>query len=262
MQGNKYVSYLQKQWPQLNQPQEMAFITPGKVRLGNYNDPEYPVHEKEMAGFYIDRHEVTRGEFARFAKQAYTNDQYWSAEGQKWRQDQKRKSPAFNWEYPSNATEAMQPVTCITYYEAEAFAKWQGKRLPTPEEWERAARYIDMRPFPWGDANPRTGNYFRTNFRQVNAAKDGKPGLALVGSFLDDQTPEGVFDMAGNVAEWCAGWYKDDPKKKLRSTKGGSYRQLWFQLPAYIENGCKPYRGYEDVGFRCVKDIPEFSIDK
>ncbi|WP_372368400.1 SUMF1/EgtB/PvdO family nonheme iron enzyme [Candidatus Uabimicrobium sp. HlEnr_7] len=237
-------------WVELNTPNNMVYIPKKLAIFGKQNDFEVPYRKQRIPSFFMDRYEVTRGEFADFVSKAYAKDEFWSKEGKGWRN--KRNKPR-NWKNP-NASEVNLPMINVTYYEAEAYAKWRGKRLPTASEWERAARFIDGRLYPWGDKPPRDGKHFRTNFRQIGMYKDKFPYSAPVGHFKDDLSQEGVSDLCGNVSEWCSSSYKRNNNKK--TIKGGSFNSTRYRLQGYFEVGEEPNATAPFIGFRCVKDSP------
>src|SRR5262249_19661454 len=123
-----------------------------------------------------------------------------------------------NWRHPAGPDSDLtgleqHPVVHIAYDDAVAYAEWAGKRLPTEAEWEFAARgRLDRKPYVWGDellpGNRWTANVFQGQFPNTNAAEDGFVGTAPVKTFPPNGY--GLYDMAGNVWEWCSDWYRDD----------------------------------------------------
>ncbi|MBI3581770.1 MAG: SUMF1/EgtB/PvdO family nonheme iron enzyme [Nitrospinae bacterium] len=198
-------------------------------------DQEMPKRKVSLKAFYIDRHEVTNKEYAEFVK----------ATGHQ---------PPFIWprgEYPSGKGDF--PVLYVSKKDAEDFAAWKGKRLPTAEEWEKAARGADGRVFPWGnDFDPEMAatadsdlTFISHGLCTANTANkvEGAPG---------DISPYGVHDMAGNVREWTSSLSRDE--KNLAAVKGGSWVDLYVNARTahveYIPVGSRSHI----VGFRCAKD--------
>lgn len=166
-----------------------AFVPAGKFTMGgidpNASPDEKPIHQVTMHAFWMDKVEVTNGMYAlcvnagacqlpREFKSASRNLYY--------------SNPEFN-DYP---------VIYVTWYNADTYCKWAGRRLPTEAEWERAARGDDTRTYPWGDQVPDSS---RANFNFFFG------DTTQVGSIPNGASPFGIMDMAGNVAEWTNDFY-------------------------------------------------------
>ena len=259
----------------------MMLINGGKFLMGTEDGMSYeaPVHEVEVKSFWMDRHEVTVAEFAKFASATnYKTDAEkfgWSGAFNLKTGEWKRTKGA-NWQHPDgpgSKAASNEPVCQVSWNDAAAYAKWAGKRLPTEAEWEYGARGgLEQKKYSWGDelrpAGKPVANWWQGNFPDRNTGEDGFVGRAPVESF--PANGYGLYDVTGNVWEWCADWYaddyylksaRDDPRGpddgKERVIRGGS----WM----CAENFCTNYRiaarsqatpdsGLNNLGFRCVRD--------
>ena len=193
-----------------------------------------------------------------------------------------------NWRHPagpeSDIAEIMDhPVVQISWEDAQAYAVWADRRLPTESEWEWAARGgLENKIYPWGDESIESGspkaNFYQGLFPVSNTAQDGHVGTAPVKSY--EPNGYGLYDMAGNVWEWCADWYDVSFYSKKKDVQGNLTPdrafnpQMPYQQEKVIRGGsflcnddyCSGYRnarrmgsttdtGLNHTGFRCVKDI-------
>ncbi|TWT97791.1 Serine/threonine-protein kinase pkn1 [Botrimarina colliarenosi] len=289
---------------------------------------EQPIHRVRVDGFWMDRTEVTNAQFREFveatgyvtvAEKAPDVEEIMAQlppgtpppkeedlvaaslvftptrgpvplnnVGAWWRWE-----PGANWKHPEGPDSTLEgrddyPVVQVAWYDAVAYCKWAGKRLPTEAEWERAARGgIEGAPFVWGDAplsddEPQV-NIWQGSFPYKNTKRDGYMTAAPVGTYPPNGF--GLVDMGGNVWEWTADWFHRDaysllerqlgegvvavnpqgpaksfdpsqPYTPQRSTRGGSFLCSDSYCSSYRPSarmGCSPDTGLSHTGFRCVK---------
>jgi formylglycine-generating enzyme required for sulfatase activity len=234
--------------------------------IRNWFDDEIPKHKVWVDAFYLDKYEVTNAEYMKFVRAGgYIKKIFWTEEGAEWLREKKVRVPECSDDSRFNNPD--HPVVCINWYEASAYAKWAGKRLPYEAEWERAARGDDSRTFPWGDTVPKREAY-NANYHPGGGEqdKDGYRFTAPVKVFPDGASPFGVIQMAGNVWEWCEDWYRENyyarsPKKNPVGPRKGSEKIVrggaWLNSIISIRT---PYRSYIDpklryshIGLRCAR---------
>ena len=275
---------------------EMVLIPAGEFQMGsddsNAEDHEKPVHTVYVDAFYIDKYEVTNAQFKAFVD---ANPQW-----QKDRIDAKFHNGPYLYEWNGNdypAGEANHPVIDVSWYAAMAYAQWVGKRLPTEAEWEKAARGgLVGKKYPWGNVAP---NGTQCNFADKNLserwsenwteifgrnwsdenADDGYSITAPIGSYPPNGY--GLYDMAGNAAEWCldaydAGFYRRSPRRNPlagemtrrevmtnyqnvttdRVMRGGSWLFNARFLRVADRTWFSPTHSLMKlVGFRCARDV-------
>ena len=157
----------------------------------------------------------------------------------------------------SDYNQGKQPVVAVSYSDAEAYAAWLSEqtgstyRLPTEEEWEKAARAGADIIYPWGDENPTDGK--RANYKGNGKFTKTSP----VGSFENGNNAWGLVDMSGNVAEWTSSNHGIEGETNLRTVKGGSWMDGPTELRISNYRNINSKNGYADVGFRLVKEVSE-----
>lgn len=231
----------------------MVWVTAGEFIMGTDDGFQYetPARRVYLTGFYIDRYEVTNVQYKRFID---------STEG----------VPPPHWKDRAfRRGEENFPVTNVSYYDALRYARWAGKRLPTEEEWEKAARggfFLDGdavrkerntepdRLYPWG---------YEWNKKYANVKPlFGFGGPKATGSYPDGVSPYGCYDMCGNVWEWTVSWFGPYPGnaasdsnfgEKYKVIRSGSFRHSETIAQTARRDFMKPEAGRIDVGFRCTK---------
>ncbi len=204
---------------------------------------EFPQRQVYVDAYYIDKFEVTNVQYKLFVDSLHIKPpSYW-----------------IDGNYPIGWDG--YPVVGISWDEARHYAAFVHKRLPTEEEWEKAARGTDGRKYPWGNSfdNKKCNN--------------GSSGLAPVGGYPEGKSPYGVFDMAGNAAEWVDAWYSPYPRKdgdnfdrdtaeykpnygnqKYRVYRGGSWNSYGKFLRCANREKTKSSKKWRNIGFRCASD--------
>ncbi len=256
---------------------EMVLIPEGKFMMGSRGDggdegilgvdvgvDQLPQREVILKTFYIDKYEVTVQEYKEFAKATghplpglLTGEMPSDPPLSPLNKGGTKGGWAEAVKYPP--IEDSFPINDVTNMDAEAYCSWAGKRLPTEEEWEKAARGTDGRLYPWG--NDKTIGKANT----IEWSKE-KVAAVAVGSFPTDVSPYGVYDMAGNIMEWTSSWYDAYPGsplkrpqfgKKYKVMKGGAWMgpMTPFARAAHrYAAGGTERNHHPHFGFRCAKD--------
>jgi len=261
------------------EPDSMVRFPGGRVDIGTHDrveayDNERPRHAVDLAPFWIDRAPVTNAGFLRFMEDGgYKRRELWSDEGWLWLRAGV-EAPRYwfreggEWRYRTmdrvSRAAGDSPVCHVCWHEAQAWARWAGKRLPTEPEWEAAASWDPetgtKRKYPWGDEEPGplTANIDQLAF-----------GTAPVGSFPRNVSPIGCYGMIGDVWEWTSsaftGWpgFEAFPYREYSVVFfGDEYRVLrggsWATRPRAIRNTFRnwdyPIRRQIFSGFRCARD--------
>ena len=239
--------------PALNQalPEGMAFIAAGEFRMGRTNLTaddskgmrpkilldDRPVHRVLLDAYYMDARAVTHSDYEKFIKATHHRLPYHWMDGK----------------YPES--HETYPIFNVSWDDANAYCHWEGKRLPTEAEWERAARGgKEGKDYPWGD-----------NIDDEKARYNVATGPGPVGKFSANRL--GLYGMAGNISEWCSDWfertyYENSPERNPKGPAEGLYRIIrggaWSdgpkRLTVFFRNWVRPSQRTPNLGFRCVKD--------
>ena len=281
--------------------ENMIKLPGGKFLMGTDNeegfpaDGEGPVREIYLDSFYIDATTVTNLQFSEFIK---TTGYKTEAEQYGWsfvfygllsEEDQKAdyqvaastpwwwSVPGAQWNHPegkdSNIDERKDhPVVHVSWNDAQAYCQWKGKRLPTEAEWEYAARGgLVQKKFPWGDELTPDGghrcNIWQGQFPDYNSLEDGYLGTAPVKSFKPNDF--GLYNMSGNIWEWCNDWFSKDfhktgPRKNPAGPQKGESKVMRGGSFLCHQSYCNRYRvaarssntmdsSTSNMGFRCVR---------
>ncbi|MBK9209723.1 MAG: SUMF1/EgtB/PvdO family nonheme iron enzyme [Anaerolineales bacterium] len=241
------------------------FVPAGTVKMGGLDvlleNDELPAHSVQINAFWVDQVEVVNGMYALCVEAGVC------------------RPPANvtsdnRLDYYGNPEFQDYPVIQVTWYDANAYCQWAGRRLPTEAEWERAARGDSVNTYPWGGELPNANNS-----NSLNIVGD----TTRVGTYATGISPFGALDMAGNVWEWVADFYKgnyyaespaDNPTgpengglNSMRVIRGGSFQDDASMLrisnrgyeagpdPSALQNDAAYYgRSSAKIGFRCVSD--------
>ncbi|MBB6453239.1 formylglycine-generating enzyme required for sulfatase activity [Salirhabdus euzebyi] len=272
-----------------------SFLMGTDTEHGFPEDGEGPVRTIEIDPFYMDPHTVTNEEFQHFVKETgYVTEaerfgwsfvfyMFISENTAKNVQQRVQQTPWWwvvegaNWLHPEGPDSTIEnrmdhPVIHVSWNDAQAYCKWAGKRLPTEAEWEFAARGgLEQKLYPWGDELTPEGihycNIWQGNFPKSNTKQDGYVGTAPAESFPPNGF--GLYNVAGNVWEWCSDWFSKDvgkhekknpkgpPTGDTRVMRGGSYlcHHTYcnrYRVAARTSNTADSSSG--NIGFRCVVD--------
>jgi formylglycine-generating enzyme required for sulfatase activity len=220
-------------------PAGMAYVPGGDFTMGRDDGDEYerPAHKMNVKAFFIDTHEVTNEDYRKFI--AATNH---------------RLPPGWVGKTYVSPEEADFPVRGVNWDDANDYAKWAGKRLPTEEEWEFAARGTDGRRYPWG-------NDWRPGLANANHANSGTVAVGL----FKGASPFGAVDMVGNAWEWTAtslqaypgGQIPQQLPLALKVIRGGTFESNENQATCTYRRGwpARDAKTYSQTGFRCAKDV-------
>jgi sulfatase modifying factor 1 len=256
-----------------------------KATMNAVNDA-LPIHRVYVDGFWMDKNDVSNEEFARFvaatgyvtiAERTPTKEEFptappenlvagsmvftttpqpvWLDNAYQWW----RYVHGANWRHPTGPGSNLRgkehyPVVQVAYADAAAYAKWAGKRLPTEAEWEFAARGgLSGKNYAWGNEYKPGGkfmaNTWQGQFPVKDAGEDGFAGIAPEGQFPPNGY--GLYDMAGNVWQWCSDWYRPDYDSQL-APKGGVTRNPPGPPSSYSPGDSQPQRVERGGSFLCT----------
>jgi len=247
------------------QKSDMVEIPAGEFEMGsdevNVLDCERQAHRRFLDTYWIDLYPVTCGEYQQFmAAGGYENREFWSEAGWQWLQTHQACQPLY-WQDSIEWND--HPVSGVTWYEADAYARFVGKRLPTEAEWEKAAiwdaKIGQQRLYLWGNEKPSAKTCNHSNLightTSVNAYPNG-------------QSAYGCWEMLGNVWEWTDSWFEGYPGFKFfpyqgfsqdffdgqhRVLRGGSWATRPWALRGSIRNWYNPWIRQILAGFRCAQ---------
>ena len=247
--------------------EEMVLVPAGEFIMGSDKKTdrlayrsEIPQRSVYLDAFMIGKYEVTALEYLKFV---LATD----------------RLPQLDWRYDGGNfqdTMAHHPIMHVSWYDADAYCKWAGKRLPTEAEWEKAARGVDGRLFPWGSeyAGPTRANFGRTGLSGPVRDRPERlllyPPIISVDKYENALSPYGLYQTIGNVAEWVSDWYDQDyyktapsrnPKGPETGTqkafRGGGWMDSTTTMRAAMRNGTDPKTKINWMGFRCAQDAKE-----
>jgi len=250
-----------KQWIEI---ESSILIPAGSFKMGTnnknsdiQNKPEHTVH---LNDYYIDKYLVTNSQYARYAAETG------------------RRVP-LNWSNGKfSEQKVLHPVTMVSWFDAKGYCEWAGKRLPTEREWEKAARGVDGRRWPWGQVmdTKRLNTYYNVG------------STTVVNKYDNGVSPYGVYDMSGNVLQWVEDDFDPYPdskasgsifkgkkqvvsddrndrakkiakfvvtEEKYKVMRGGSWKGDPFSTSSYHRGYSWPNMTSDFYGFRCAKDV-------
>jgi formylglycine-generating enzyme required for sulfatase activity len=216
------------------QPTGMVPVPGGTLTLGASDQSDNPPHSVTVAAFLMDLTEVTVSAYGSCA-----------SAGQCATPPSTCDFGTPNWGVSGKEN---HPINCVSWTDANTYCTWSGKRLPTEEEWEYAARYDDGRDYPWGNTA-----------LSATLANYGMNGTTAVGSFPSGNSKLGIQDLTGNVWEWTSTWYCSSPpctgtSGTSRVLRGGSWGGPASSLRVAFRNfAISPSYRENDVGFRCAR---------
>ncbi|BFU94874.1 MAG: conserved protein of unknown function [Nitrospira sp.] len=249
---------------------EMVRIPAGEFVMGsdkkvdrNAYKAELPQRRISLDAFEIDKYEVTNLQYLKFVLETGRN-------------------PQIDWRYDGGNFQgamANHPIMHVSWFDADAYCTWAGKRLPTEAEWEKAARGEDGRLNPWGN---QPAGLSRVNFGRTGLSGPVRdrperllmyPPIIAVDKYENSVSPYGLYQTMGNVAEWVSDWYDQDyyktapdrnPKGPETGTqkafRGGGWMDSTTTMRVAMRNGTDPTTKINWLGFRCAKSMQPPSV--
>ncbi len=261
-------------------PAAEVLVPAGRFTMGTSTEPwaldnERPAHTVDVPAFFVDTAPVNNGDYLHFLESGgYDDERWWSAEGWRLIRDHAIHAPRF-WQHDSDRWERLrfgvreplnprEPVVHVSFHEAEAYAAWAGRRLPTEVEWEKAARHDPAsgrsRRYPWGDDDP-TVEHANLGQRHLQPAE--------VGAYPAGASPLGVHQLIGDVWEWTSSDFYGYPGFTVfpyaeysqvffgadyKVLRGGSFGTDAVTCRGTFRNWDYPIRRQIFAGFRCARD--------
>jgi len=243
--------------PRQSLPEDMVKVPAGFFIMGSdfRGRDERPAHSVYLDAFHIDKYEVSARQYAEFLNETGRNDSYYRI----------NQYGTLEYDEKFHPKKGSYPINNVSWMGADAYCRWKNKRLPTEAEWEKAARGVNGRLYPWGNNSPGPWDArFYQFWEQL-----GMDVMVPVDSMPDGKSPFGVYHMAGNVKEWVDDWYDSEYYKSRahqmnpKSPPGGIFKVIrggsWNDLPGFIyssfRNNSRPEIRLEDYGFRCAKSV-------
>lgn len=262
--GKKIAAERVATWPAKD---EMVLVPAGEFLMGSDKKTDRLAYRGEMPqrrvyldAYQIGKYEVTALEYLKFV--LATN-----------------RNPQLDWRYDGgNFQEAMahHPIMHVSWYDADAYCTWAGKRLPSEAEWEKAARGTDGRLYPWGreQAGPTRANFGRTGLSGPVRDRPERlllyPPIISVDKYDMAVSPYGLHQTIGNVAEWVNDWYDKDyyataPDRNptgpetgtQKAFRGGGWMDSTTTMRVAMRNGTDPHTKINWMGFRCAKSAAD-----
>lgn len=228
----------------------MVFIPETTFSMGTIGEigefDEKPAREVTIRAYFIDLYEVSNALYQKFVEGTHRHNQ----------------EVMVFFDDVSVLFQPTLPAVGVSWFDANAYCEWSGKRLPTEAEWEHAARGNDQRQWPWGER-------FIDGSANIRGGEDGFAYTSPVGAYEAGRSPFGLYDMSGNVLEWVFDWYseffykegqvtlpKGPDEGMIKALRGGSWDNSMNDARTTKRYAVAPYRKEATIGFRCAMDAP------